>query len=195
MSRNDLVGSHISRFALIAIAIVGFAGLAQSETLRVYAKDPDPAFSKSVLKAGRIYEITARGRVFWDGFGHVEHGESLPGDWSDAAWFGGNWFLAPNRPVAEGWGDPPGHGLVLVIDDKFVEWRGQTKSGRWKPHFYSPKHIYRFWMRGAGARISFRYADLYPYTGGGGGSFHSDDSGYFTVAIVERRGARRPQRS
>jgi len=175
---------------LVALAFVALCAAASSpaENLRVYAGEPGVTRAKTVLKAGLTYEITVRGRVFWDAYRHTERGEQLPGNWSDAEWFGGNWSLNSALPIVEGFGHPPGRGLVLTIDDKFVDWEGWTGVD-WAPHFYSPHHAYKLWIRGAGKRITFRYADLYPYLGEeelSRRSCHGDDSGFFAVTITQR---------
>lgn len=50
----------------------------------------------------------------------------------------------------------------LLIDGLTVDWLGTTDGVNFAPHTYSPSHVYRYEIVGAGARIEFQIADPGP---------------------------------
>ncbi|MCP4591425.1 MAG: PEP-CTERM sorting domain-containing protein [bacterium] len=140
----------------------------KAETLVVEAWNT-PTETSQALEVGRVYLLEVSGTYVLDS----TNGRQADADWSEYWKHLGDmtWYENPadTDPTVT---DPDR--FDLTIDGAVVDWMGTTNGVDFAPHTYSPSHIYRCRIVGAGVPIEFQIAD--PNAG--------DNSGSLLVSIV-----------
>ena len=150
--RHEVVGNGVALDFRIEDSIhsddnAGSLQVKVSEILTVDSSSTGQVYS-ATLQAGQPYLIEASGTFKFDS----------PEDWlADPEWrqnadFPGEWFenlySAPYDDI-----------LDLLVDETAVDWWGTEDGINFSPHTYSPTHVYRYEIVGAGSPIGFRIED------------------------------------
>lgn len=158
-----------SRFVAFLSVFIGGAVLvpgARAETLTIPATTSG-AVTSSVLSVGIAYRIEATGTYGW-GTGTA-----------DAEWILSGVSGTPVELYPAGGFTLATDTLDLLIGGVAVNWMGTADGINWAAHTYSPSHVYRLEIAGAGNPLAFSIADQTPF----GPGYYSDNGGSLAVDI------------
>ena len=168
MRSAHAVSGRIRSVAMgLILCLIGGALVSRThaEIVVVPATSSDGA-SSSILNAGVLYLFESSGTYGW-GAGQAD------AEWVLSGIAGAPLELYPTFTYAT-------DTLDLLIDGVALDWMGSTDGITWASHTYSPSHVYRAEILGAGSPVTFSIADQTPF----GAGYYSDNSGALTVSIT-----------
>jgi hypothetical protein len=154
---------------LFALCMLMLACAAYAENLYVSATSADGAWTSPLL-AGQTYELCASGTYVYIGSLLADAEWNLQGEMSDE-WAELSYYWPPTSYEQDT--------HDLIVDGMAVNWRG---GAGWTEHTFSPDHIYKYYITGAGVPVHLAIADAYPL--GDQGMYFYDNSGGLNVTVT-----------
>lgn len=163
----------MKRFVLEVAAVLVLLEVGHAKAAIVLTLDAlgTPVITTPALETNHQYLVEVSGTYKYNSSWGVADAE-----WSNYSY----WSVGPGAPWIEDIGDDRYEdALDVLIDGTAVDWRGTEDGITFAPHTYSPTHVYRYKILGAGQPVTFQIADYL-------GAHPTDNSGSLQLEITDQ---------